>query len=494
MSSKSVGRIVFVRHGESIWNVTDRSLGFTARFTGWVDVDLTNRGIQQAIAAGNCLKLFGIKPNTVFTSLLKRSQETFQYMDLVPPLTEENKNNFKMTIVNSWRMNERHYGKLTGLSKDNAGIFLGAENVSNWRRSWDIAPPPLFWDDSSAMRAHISSQPKTIVTEYGKSSVIIAEKNIKIPETESLKDCVERVLPLWRNFISPRVLNGETILIVAHANSIRAMLKHIEIDTITTETVKKIHIPSAIPLVYDFMATKCKNNEHVLVPIGDPSRLGIRGRYIASKDILKLHLNVDMTIKKQSNYDFCELDDPNHSEDHFYDLFSKGLMDVKRYSDEGLGKKNAIIITDGKGEIVHANQEWSKLCGFTRDEIIGNVNSFLQGPLTDISKVNELDDKLMSGLPARTKLVNYRKNGNAFFNDFTVIPIYDWLNQEDDTTHEFHSSLKPTHFVSMMRHTPDRFDIKPLTREEIKLRDEKMKSKTGDNININYNKPLQQQQ
>eukprot|EP01035_Chromulina_nebulosa_P019933 gene19933-25896_t len=449
------GRVVFVRHGESVWNVTDKSRGLTSRFTGWANVDLTDKGRLQAQASGNCLKMF-----------------------------EYDKD---VTIINSWRMNERHYGALMGLPKQTAGAMVGNENLTMWRRSWDKAPPKLNRDDVTEMSKMTWAKPTTIITKPGSQIAVAYEKNIKMPETESLKDCADRVLPLWLHGIAPRVARGETVLVVAHANSIRAILKYIEYDTITDMTVRDINIPSAIPLVYDFVRQIDSNDSthsnsislpntdspvraSSLIPIGEPTRLGIRGKYIASKELLQLHFDDNMNSAMSK-----DLDDSYHRADEkFYELVGKGLKDIIQYSDDGLGKKDALIITDGKGVILHSNLAWTALCGFHENEIVGRTNSFLQGPLTDQKDIVRLNEKLSSGLPAKGKAINYRKNGTAFENDFTIIPVYDWLNQSTDETMKAYdsqgASFAPHYFIARLNKTPDRFDLDPLTDEQIKNR------------------------
>lgn len=455
------------RHGESEWNVTDPARNLTARFTGWVDVNLTEKGREQARAAGKCLEMFHISPSAVYTSLLRRSIDSFNEMHL--------KNFENMSIINSWRLNERHYGALTGISKSSAAVRFGQENLTSWRRSWNQAPPPLHWEDSMDMSAAISARPTTVIHEPGKINIVAIEKQYRAPATESLQDCANRVIPLWLGGIVPRIRLGETVLVVAHANSIRSILKYIERDSITDISVRNINIPSAIPLIYDFVAEeddevasveeKRLTNRHPIVrlhPVGVPSSLGIRGKYVISKEVLKLHLGSHQSRDK----------DLADGSDKFYELIEKDFQDIIKYADEGGGKSDALIVTDGNGYIIHANEAWSQLCGFSREEILGKTISFLQGPLTSSEDVSRLNEKLQTGLPAIGQILNYRKSGRAIVNEYTVLPIYDWLRDgvilKPDITNV---PPRPSHFIAKLTPTLDKIDVKPLTPDEMRLRD-----------------------
>jgi 2,3-bisphosphoglycerate-dependent phosphoglycerate mutase len=505
------------RHGQSTWNITEPSLGLTARFTGWVDVDLTSKGVLQAQAAGKCLKMFGIKPDAIYTSLLKRSIISLNEMDIVPSLQKEGHD---VTVINSWRLNERHYGMLTGMPKATAGQMLGEEKVSQWRRSWDQAPPPLHREDHMDLTIAMPAQPKTIITSRSRR-LVATEKYMQVPCTESLLDCAKRVLPLWHKGIAPRVSRGETVLVVAHANSIRSLLKCIDSSAISETSIRNISIPSAIPLVYDFVVEEGSGNLSIdeipnpldpqctseegnagekaasvfvtsyishLKPIGSPSRLGVRGQYIANKDLVRLHLESNEKSASSIN------ETAAFAGGSFYDLVGRGFRDLVRFSDYGEGKKDALVITDGQGVIVHSNDAWSALCGFTRDEVMGKTNAVLQGPLTNANDTDRLNEKLYTGLPSKGHAVNYRKSGVAFMNDFTVIPVYSWLNQPPETASTSSSSssilesqqgvgissssiprqnLKPSYFVAKLEQTPDRYDLPGLSDEEIEQRDRK---------------------
>lgn len=293
---RRLGRVVFVRHGESIWNCTP------VRFTGWANVPLSDKGRAQALEVGKTLQMFGIRPDVVYTSLLRRSIES---MD---EIAKSDDARYKLiTRVASWRLNERHYGALVGLSKDEASAQMGEEKVMRWRKSWNEAPPPMLKENLYTYKEAPWAQPLTIVnisnsTSSSHKSSTHVEKNVSMPLTESLQDCCQRVLPLWREAIIPHILKGETVLIVAHANSIRAVVKHIDSDSISDECVRKINIPSAIPLVYDFAeATPEQQQQHggnspvlpTMAPTGKPNAYGMRGRYIASRElILSLRKNL----------------------------------------------------------------------------------------------------------------------------------------------------------------------------------------------------------
>ena len=222
--SKTMGlgnhKIVFLRHGESQWNLENR-------FTGWTDIDLSEKGIKEAKNAGILLKKEGFDFNFVFTSVLKRAVHT---MELCLGL---------MKIVNiptkyDWRLNERHYGSLQGLNKSEMAKKYGDKQVLLWRRSYKTAPPMLTSND----KRHPKFDPKYQNLEES-----------KLPSGESLKDTVNRVIPLWENTILPKINSGRKILIVAHGNSIRAIVKII--DRISNDDIIDLNIPTGTPLIYE---------------------------------------------------------------------------------------------------------------------------------------------------------------------------------------------------------------------------------------------------
>lgn len=216
-----VRKLVLLRHGESTWNLENR-------FTGWTDVDLTHQGIQEAQRAAQVLKAEGYSFDLAFTSVLKRGVRTLwivlDEMDLM-----------WIPVFRSWRLNERHYGAIQGLDKRATAEKFGFERVHMWRRSYDVPPPPLDKTDSR----HPKYDPR-----YGHL------KEEELPDTESLKDTLNRVLPYWREEISPRVRQGKRVIISAHGNSLRALVKYL--DNISDEDIMELNIPTGIPLVYEF--------------------------------------------------------------------------------------------------------------------------------------------------------------------------------------------------------------------------------------------------
>jgi 2,3-bisphosphoglycerate-dependent phosphoglycerate mutase len=215
--------LVLLRHGESVWNKENR-------FTGWTDVDLSETGRLEAQRAGQLLKAEGFSFDIAYTSVLKRAIRTcwivLDEMDLM-----------WIPVCRSWRLNERHYGALQGLDKAETAARHGDEQVKIWRRSYDIAPPPLTPDDPR----HPSRDPR-----YAKL------KPEQLPLTESLKDTVARFLPYWEETIAPAIRAGERVLIAAHGNSLRALVKYL--DRISDADIVELNIPTGVPLVYELNA------------------------------------------------------------------------------------------------------------------------------------------------------------------------------------------------------------------------------------------------
>ena len=215
--------LVMMRHGESQWNLENR-------FTGWVDVDLTPKGIQEAQKAGALLKASGYEFDVCYTSMLKRANRTlWQALDAMDRMW--------LPVVHSWRLNERHYGALAGLDKSETAAKYGEAQVKIWRRSYDVPPPPLAVGDAGTG----AGDPR-----YAKL------KPHELPLTECLKDTVARVEPLWLESIAPALKAGKRLLIAAHGNSLRALiqlLEHLPEDEIT-----ELNIPTAQPIVYRFDA------------------------------------------------------------------------------------------------------------------------------------------------------------------------------------------------------------------------------------------------
>jgi 2,3-bisphosphoglycerate-dependent phosphoglycerate mutase len=229
-----IGKLVLCRHGQSIWNLENL-------FTGWTDVDLTAQGVEEAKSAGRQLHDMGIHFNVAYTSVLKRAIRTLwlmlDEMDLM-----------WIPVERDWRLNERHYGALQGLNKAQTAAQHGEEQVHVWRRSYDIPPPPLDNDDPR----HPRFDPRYAgITE--------------LPATESLKDTLLRVEPCWRERIAPRLLAGEHVLVAAHGNSLRAMVKML--DGISDQDITGFNIPTGVPILYDLDAKLQPRSREF---VGDP--------------------------------------------------------------------------------------------------------------------------------------------------------------------------------------------------------------------------------
>lgn len=213
-------QLVLIRHGESQWNLENR-------FTGWVDVDLTPTGVQQAIQAGESLKAAGYDFDIAYTSVLKRAIRTLWH-------AQEAMDRLWLPVVHSWRLNERHYGALAGLNKAETAAKYGDEQVHIWRRSYDVRPPLLDPND-----------PRTSYNDPRYAKL----KREEIPLGECLKDNVARVLPLWEESIAPALCSGKRVLIAAHGNSIRSLVKYL--DEVSDSDIMEINIPNGVPLVYE---------------------------------------------------------------------------------------------------------------------------------------------------------------------------------------------------------------------------------------------------
>jgi 2,3-bisphosphoglycerate-dependent phosphoglycerate mutase len=216
-------KLVLIRHGESTWNLENR-------FTGWTDVDLTATGIEQAKQAGRLLKAEGYDFDVAYTSMLKRATRTLWHV-----LDEMDRT--WLPVVNSWRLNERHYGGLQGLNKADMAKQYGEAQVLQWRRSYDIPPPALEASDPRSERGDV---------RYAKL------QPEQIPLTECLKDTVARVIPFWSESMAPAIKAGKRLVVTAHGNSIRALVKYL--DNISDEEIVGLNIPNGIPLVYELDA------------------------------------------------------------------------------------------------------------------------------------------------------------------------------------------------------------------------------------------------
>jgi len=226
-------RLILLRHGQSLWNLENK-------FTGWTDVDLSNQGIKEAHQAGKLLKNRGYTIDSAYTSVLKRAIRTLW-------IVLDELDFMWIPVHRSWRLNERYYGALQGLNKSDMVKKYGFEQVQIWRRSYDIPPPALAETDSR---------------HPGYDLRYASMKKEKLPCTESLKDTLNRMLPYWNEFIAPNLMEGKNILISAHGNSIRALIKHL--NRISDEGIMGFNIPTGIPLVYELDDDLRAKNYHYL--------------------------------------------------------------------------------------------------------------------------------------------------------------------------------------------------------------------------------------
>ena len=213
-------KLVLMRHGESAWNLENR-------FTGWVDVDLTEKGVEEARLAGRQLKNDGYAFDLAYTSLLTRAVRTLW-------IAQEELDRRWIPVIKHWRLNERHYGALQGLNKAETAAKFGEEQVLVWRRSYDVPPPPLTTADDR----HPSK-------DLRYASLLPEE----LPLSECLKDTVVRVVPYWQMEIAPQIRAGRNVIVVAHGNSLRALIKHL--DHVSDDKIVGLNIPTAVPLVYE---------------------------------------------------------------------------------------------------------------------------------------------------------------------------------------------------------------------------------------------------
>jgi 2,3-bisphosphoglycerate-dependent phosphoglycerate mutase len=213
-------KLVLIRHGESTWNLENR-------FTGWTDVDLTATGIEQAKQAGRVLRQEAYEFDLAYTSVLKRATRTLWHC-----LDEMDRT--WLPVAHSWRLNERHYGALQGLNKADTARKYGDAQVLAWRRSYDTPPPPLEPNDPRSERGDI---------RYARL------QPDQIPLTECLKDTVARVMPFWNESMAPAIRSGKRVVVAAHGNSIRALVKYL--DGMSNEAIVELNIPNGIPLVYE---------------------------------------------------------------------------------------------------------------------------------------------------------------------------------------------------------------------------------------------------
>lgn len=232
-------KVVFLRHGESIWNKENR-------FTGWTDVDLSEKGIEEAREAGRVLKEEGYVFDIAYTSVLKRAIRTLwlvlDEMDLM-----------WIPVIRDWRLNERHYGALQGLNKAEMAAKFGEQQVKIWRRSYDVPPPAL--EKTDPRYPGFDPRYKDLTEQ-------------ELPLTECLKDTVARVLPCWHNRIAPDIQAGKRVLVAAHGNSLRALVKYL--DNISDQDIVELNIPTGMPLVYELDENLKPLNRYYL---GDPEKV-----------------------------------------------------------------------------------------------------------------------------------------------------------------------------------------------------------------------------
>ncbi len=242
-------KLVLLRHGQSTWNLENR-------FTGWTDVDLTAQGEAEARAAGKLLREGGYVFDLAITSVLRRAIKTLW-------IVMEEMGNEWIPVTRAWQLNERHYGALQGLNKSEMAEKFGEAQVKIWRRSYDVPPPALEWNDER--HPHFDPRYASLTPE-------------QLPATESLKITLERVLPYWHAEIAPIVKSGERVLIAAHGNSLRALVKYL--DNIPDAEIPELNIPTGIPLVYE-LDDALKPIRHYY--LGDPEEIARAAAAVANQ-------------------------------------------------------------------------------------------------------------------------------------------------------------------------------------------------------------------
>ena len=246
---ETMHKLVLIRHGESTWNLENR-------FTGWTDVDLTSTGIEQAKTAGRLLRQQAYEFDVAYTSVLKRATRTLWHC-----LDEMDRT--WLPVVHNWRLNERHYGALQGLNKADMAKQYGDAQVLVWRRSYDTPPPALDPDDPRSERSDI------------RYAGLLAGQ---VPLAECLKDTVQRVLPFWNESMAPAIRAGQRLVVAAHGNSIRALVKHL--DGISDNDIVGLNIPNGIPLVYELDAALKPLRHYYL---GDPQAAAAAAAAVAAQ-------------------------------------------------------------------------------------------------------------------------------------------------------------------------------------------------------------------
>lgn len=242
-------KLILMRHGESAWNLENR-------FTGWVDVNLTDKGVEEAKRAGRAIKEAGLDIDLAYTSLLTRAIRTLW-------ITQEELDRRWIPVIKHWRLNERHYGALQGLNKAETAAKYGDEQVHIWRRSYDVPPPALAADDPRAPR------------HEARYAGLLAEE---LPLTECLKDTVIRVVPYWQMEIAPQIRAGKNVIIAAHGNSLRALIKHL--DHMGDADIVALNIPTAVPLVYELNDDLTPRRHYYL---GDAATIAVAAHAVAAQ-------------------------------------------------------------------------------------------------------------------------------------------------------------------------------------------------------------------
>lgn len=246
-------KVVLLRHGESVWNKENR-------FTGWTDVPLSEKGVSEAHVAGKTLLKEGFSFDVAYTSTLKRAIKTLW-------IVMEEMDQMWIPVFRSWRLNERHYGALQGYNKAEMAAEKGEEKVRIWRRSYDVPPPPLDVDDSRYP---------------GVDPRYVELSDDEIPHSECLKDTVERFLPYWNDVIVPSIKGGKKVILVAHGNSLRALVKYL--DNISDDEIVGLNIPTGVPLVYELDDNFAPLKHYYL---GDPDEIEKASQAVANQGKVK---------------------------------------------------------------------------------------------------------------------------------------------------------------------------------------------------------------
>ena len=242
-------KVVLLRHGESVWNMENR-------FTGWTDVDLSDKGVTEATEAGKILKAEGFSFDLAYTSVLQRAIKTLN-------IALEGMDLLWIPVIKNWRLNERHYGALQGLNKAETAERHGKDQVHVWRRSYDVPPPGLDEDDERFP---------------GRDPRYRDLKKHELPHTECLKDTVDRFLPYWHEEIGPPIKSGKRVIVAAHGNSLRALVKYL--DEISDEDIPSLNIPTGVPLVYE-LDESLKPIKHYY--LGDPEAVAKAAEAVANQ-------------------------------------------------------------------------------------------------------------------------------------------------------------------------------------------------------------------